>query len=533
MPSLLSLCCTFALHGAVPPAVIADIVPITDIADSAAPAAAIAAPTADSLRTHNNARNAYRAYLRRATPATARELRPAAIEQLDAAAAVIPGDDWVIGHRVGLRVKQGWATSAVAAALRCEATQWWCKALEGFALHVEGSFADADRAFDEALAAMPEPVRCAWGAELLLILHGPLLAEYAAADCARRIALERRVWWLADPLHVLPGNDRRTEHYSRLVGLRLHREALAATGNEPCAPSHHEAVVRGGWPEWWWGKGLLETGQGGYRFMPSGDAAFQPLTSGPEAWIVAAGGTDERYSPAYGQVRDLEHQVGFFARGDSIIALVAAGLGRTRVGGLVLSRNEDETPVMAKAPEGGGFVMAAMAPRDRYLVSIESVREPSGAARARFGHALPEPSADGLGLSDLLLINWSASLPETLEAVAPRMIGSTRISANRTIGVYWEVYGAADTTAIDVALSAIPEEGGIVQRIGQGLRLVTPRDGVAVRWQDIGDEPGIVRKHLRLDMSQLPPGRYTLQMEVRQGDGAPATARRVIELTGS
>lgn len=521
LPTLLLACCLVGGDAAPWPA------------DTAyGTAAASPASPVDSVRALNRARNSVRAYVRRATPATARDLRPDVVEQLDQYAREIPGDDWIAGHRIGMRIKQGWYSSAAAEALRCQASEWWCRALAGFALHVEGSQADAHRLFDQALAAMPMDVRCEWAAELLHVLEGELYARYAAADCQGRLAMEPRIWWLADPLHVLPGNDRRAEHYSRLVAMRLHHELLAAEGREPCAHEHHSGVIRNGWPPWWWGPGLPETGREGARFIPVGSVFNAPLSAGAGDWSLEVGAMSERFRPVYGDVRDIDHQAAFFLRGDSVQAVTAAALGRTRVGGVAFSRSEAEPPVVAYAREGGGLVLSAMLPHDEYLVSIEALREPSGAVRARFGHRLPEASAAGLRLSDVLLFSWNAALDETLEDVAPRMMPTTRFPRSRSVGMYWEVYGVADTTALEFALSAEPEDPGLLARLGQNLRLATPRDGVAIRWEAQGEAPDVVRTHTRIDFGSLPPGRYRLRLVVRQGDGPPAVATRAIELQG-
>ncbi|HSJ24841.1 MAG TPA: hypothetical protein VK929_09250 [Longimicrobiales bacterium] len=500
------------------------------------PASAVSASTegraspADSVRAHARAMNVVRTYLRRARPNTARDMRPDVVEQLDAYGREIPGDDWIIGHRVGMRVKQGWFTAAANEAVRCQGTAWWCSALAGMALHWEGSHEEAHQAFDRALAEMPRATRCQWAAELVHVLDGATARSYGAANCDERIAMEDRIWWLADPLHVMPGNDRRSEHYARLVSMHLHHELLAAEGREPCSHDHHSGVIRHGWPEWWWGPGLPETGREGARFMPR-DAAFDaPLEAAPDAWDVETDVATERYAPGYGTVRNLEHQVAFFLDRDSILAVAAATFGRTRLGGVAFTRNETEPPRVIRAPEGGALVLAGRLPVDAWVVSIESMREPSGVVRARFGHRLPDATEAGLRLSDIVLVSWVEALQPTLESVAPRMLPTTRFARSRPVALYWEVYGVSDTTAVDIALSAEPDDPGLLARIGQSLRLATPRDGVAVRWQEQGDEPGILRSQTRIDFSSLPAGRYVLRLEISQGDGPPAVARRAIEL---
>jgi hypothetical protein len=523
LPTLLccALLCATATAAAIP-------------AHAQAPAAATAAASpADSARALGAAKSVLRSYVRRAAERRSQELRPEVVQRLDDYARVIPGDDWLIGHRVGLRIKQGWHTAAVAAAIRCEGTRWWCEALAGFALHVEGSYGDADEAFDRALAAMPETVRCAWGAELAHILDGALRAQYEAADCAERTLLERRIWWLADPLHLLPGNDRRTEHYSRLVGMQLHHETLVFGSSSRCADEHHVAVIRGGWPEWWWNEsGPLEPGGPGFAFLPAAALAGRPLDSTAADWdaplVLRLG---ERYTPQYGQVRRQDQQTAFFGRGDSILVVGAAAVGRVRGGGMVLTRGEAGERFILPGPDAGWYLLSGMVPRDRYLASLEALRHESGAVRARFGHRLPEPSPSGLALSDLLLFNWADDLDETILAVGPRALGTTTLARNRVIGLFWEVYGAGEAESLEVSLSAEPADGGVLRRLGEGLRIVSPRDAIAVQWQEAGENPGILGKHLRLDLSQLQPGAYTLRLEVRDGTGQPAVALRSIEVS--
>jgi hypothetical protein len=96
-------------------------------------------------------------------------------------------------------------------------------ALLGFTRHNDKRFDEAERNFDAALAAMPVDKRCMWE-DLGQIFNDVALASYySKRRCADRGEVNDRIWWLADPMWIVPGNDRRTEHYSRWVTAELQR----------------------------------------------------------------------------------------------------------------------------------------------------------------------------------------------------------------------------------------------------------------------------------------------------------------------
>src|SRR6266545_4338972 len=88
------------------------------------------------------------------------EARDRVVHQLDSAAALLPGDEWIAGQRVRYIVEAGRTADAIAAAHACRAAAWWCEALAGFALHAAGDFAGADTAYRAALSDMPREERC-------------------------------------------------------------------------------------------------------------------------------------------------------------------------------------------------------------------------------------------------------------------------------------------------------------------------------------------------------------------------------------
>ncbi|HEY6089554.1 MAG TPA: hypothetical protein VD771_07160, partial [Gemmatimonadaceae bacterium] len=90
-----------------------------------------------------------------------RRARAELLRELEKASSTLPGDDWIVGQRLRYLVESH-DTAAVGVARACRATKWWCEALLGLALHVNGNFAGADSAFSVALADMPPLTRCYW-----------------------------------------------------------------------------------------------------------------------------------------------------------------------------------------------------------------------------------------------------------------------------------------------------------------------------------------------------------------------------------
>src|SRR5207244_3545872 len=79
---------------------------------------------------------------------------------------------------------------------------------------------------------------------------GELARRYRSLGCADREALAARLWWLAQPLLSVAGNDRRAEHFARVTMTRLMRDARTAYGI-PWSWDLDELTLRYAWPAWW------------------------------------------------------------------------------------------------------------------------------------------------------------------------------------------------------------------------------------------------------------------------------------------
>ncbi len=150
-----------------------------------------------------------------------RKERSPVLAALDAAAKKLPGDRWIVAQRVRMHIDQGEPTQALVATRECKATPWWCLALRGFVWYSMGDTPRASAVFDSTLRIAPDSVQCAWN-DLTALLPGNAAAQYAAQSCAARAELNARIWWLADPLYLTPGNERKVEQYGRRLLLDIH-----------------------------------------------------------------------------------------------------------------------------------------------------------------------------------------------------------------------------------------------------------------------------------------------------------------------
>jgi hypothetical protein len=96
-------------------------------------------------------------------------------------------------------------------------------------LHVRGDYAAADSAFAVALDSMPAPTRCHW-LNLAPLLDDDIRGTYRKMSCAEREAVDARIWWISDPLYMIPGNERRTEHFSHFLHTVLEESAVDTYG---------------------------------------------------------------------------------------------------------------------------------------------------------------------------------------------------------------------------------------------------------------------------------------------------------------
>ena len=477
------------------------------------------------------------------------------VTALDSAAERLPGDAWIAGQRVRYLVESGRFVEGVSAARACRAERWWCDALAGFAFHGAQDFARADSAFAIALRAMPEAERCRW-TDLSALLAEAAHRSYRRLDCAGRAALAARWWLLADPLYMIAGNERRTEHYVRHVHARLQRDAREGYDTS-WGDDMYEIAVRYGWATSWTRArptGLID-GTGGYNITghePAPAFPFFPEVRAPddtalrahERWIVTQPIPRERYAPPYAKafVPLADHQTARFRRGDSTLVVAAYDVredtlfaSRRVEAALALARDDSTPPVVARRERAGPVeTLVATVPWAPALTSVEVMApERKHAARARFSSGGGLARSGALALSDILLVEpRGAAAPALAELVARGDVApSGRVKAGAKLALYWEEYGLAEGTKVTSTLTVSRGRAGWLRRAGEALRVAPRASPVRIHWQDTpASKDGVAARSLALDLSSLAPGRWTIDLVARPEGREALRASREIEI---
>ena len=482
-------------------------------------------------------------------PARIRQARARLLATLQEASAALPGDEWIAGQHVRYLLEDSQPQQAAGVAERCRAVKWWCDALMGLVRHLTHDYGAADSTFAAALAEMPKDERCRWN-DISTLLEGEPAERYRHLNCDDRATFEARWWWLAEPLYSLAGNDRRTEHFARVVMGRI-EEGYRTPHGMLWGDDLREVLLRYGWPTWWTREPsaypLVQSDpnvSGHYlphslHFGPTAHALADPADARPEDWTLDPPKAREQYAPAYAtSFTNLEHQEALFRRGDSCLVVAATDLsddtlfaGRAVRVALALAADEHTSVVardsgVANAPRA---VVAATGCRP-LLLSLEAVApRDRHVARARYGVTLRRRTLAHPAISDLLLFDPPAdSLPATLDAALTRAYGSTRVAADRKLGVFWEVYGvdpAGGTVAVSLTLAR--QGTGFLRRM---LGLAGRRHDVRLEWQDVPQDSSVAPRALAIDLTGLAPGRYQIEVDVTPPGGRTLAARREIRI---
>jgi hypothetical protein len=486
-----------------------------------------------------------------AEPTKIGEARKRLLRTLDSASRLTPGDEWLRSRLVWYLIEAGDTSAAIEAARGCRDTQvpWWCDALLGLTRHVAHQFVLAEQAFDRALAAMPDSTRCRWS-DVTPLLDGDAEKLLRRTPCPgqRRTALNERLWWLADPLHAVEGNELRSEHFARHTFAVLH-DRWRASHPLGWGSDMREIVLRYAWPIAWSrdrarerspsqpGLWMALTGhepRPAYDFLPDAGALQSPTDASDASWHLKRARATTHYAHPYAApMRSLRRQIARFLRGDSLLivgawdasddTLFARGVGRAA---LIASADDGRVRFVQSSDSATSRgVMTLSVPPADYLSSLELfAKESRAAARTRAGlQALRLTS--GAALSDILLLE-PGEHPRTFEDALHRVLPEAELGADRRVTLYWEVYRVAGVEAPRVTVAVSRLRASRIRRMAEKLGLRDEPQTAEMEWET--DTPAAQRTaaSVTLDLRDRPAGTWRVTIAVTGGGGEAASTSR-------
>jgi hypothetical protein len=472
------------------------------------------------------------------------------LRNLERASSLIPGDDWIMGQRVRYMI-EAHDSSTVAVARSCHASKWWCHALLGLSLHVRGDFLAADSAYRLALDEMPAPMRCHW-LNLSPLLDDDLRGTYHKMTCAQREAADARIWWVSDPLYMMPGNERRTEHYSRVLHTMLQQNSVNTYGSS-WGGDLAELILRFGWAEKWTQEPSRSmypdakpsiTGherEPGYHFFLTQRPPDSLAQIADSSFDIFQTPPREQYAPAYmrGLVR-LDAQVARFRRGDSTKVVAAFDVtadtifGSHKFAAAVIATGDDTASASITRVDESPTrnVLTVSTAWKEQIIGVELLaKDSAAAARWRAGYAEIPLVPGRISVSDLLFVDGAPDLPSSLDEAAARAHGGTKFKRRVQVGLFWELYGSSPAdSALPVTLTITPVGESLLRRAFRVLRIAPKAMPLNIRWQENGAAGVMSPRSVLLDLSAVPSGKYAVKLEVGTPSSGGTSTTRIIEV---
>ncbi|MEO7359127.1 MAG: hypothetical protein ABI120_02275, partial [Gemmatimonadaceae bacterium] len=190
----------------------------------------------------------------------------------------------------------------------------------------------AEVAFREMHAAMTPAQQCAWD-DVRDLLPTSERNAYTGLSCNARVSATATLWWLADPLFRVAGNERQVEQESRRVEILLHstldQDERYSWNDKFGGDALRTLVQRYGWPGYTaWGGEYIDDDHTDYlevrkapraspyttfeysidraQLLPSWGAVASPFTAPETSWILTNVRTWRRVPQL--QCRDVAHR---------------------------------------------------------------------------------------------------------------------------------------------------------------------------------------------------------------------------------
>ncbi|MEP6835681.1 MAG: hypothetical protein ABJB74_20000 [Gemmatimonas sp.] len=474
-----------------------------------------------------------------------RRRRDVLIRFLDSAQTQFPEDYWIAGQRVRFVYDQRDAERTLAAARTCRGDLSFCAALVGLAFQQTGNTAAAEEEFrrsDSVSASNAQNRKQCFDTTMLWLIRSGDRSAVADVSCERQPQTVENLWWLADPLWSVPGNERYVEHGSRRIQATLHaideRDERYPWFQKGGGDAMRELVIRYGWPTYtYWPGSQLENEMDQYldgvrfpprfvarpytskeynpdrtAFIPRAHAFADPFNLTDDDWELTRPGNPDDWWPAEHMayltriVKLPEGQTAAWRRDTNIVyqlavddprrALDTASSAPSRAE-LIGGTSSHATGKLAETSIGIGHTMRLKAsiPSSPIVLSAEVLpRTPlDQAMRSRFAFhpppALRDMKKDEYAISDpvfMRLPNREMTVPTSESDVLRFMAGSLAFSANEQLALYWESYGfiPGDTIQFELKFKRV-DEVNVARRIGSFLGVASAqRDSVTIKWTE-------------------------------------------------
>ena len=436
----------------------------------------------------------------------------------------------------------------MAVADSCRAAAWWCAALTGYTHHVAGHYAAADSAYRIAMDAMDGDRHCRWN-DLRRLLESKLEHEYRRLSCTQRDSANAHLAWLANPRPGAAGQLAWTEVLARRTYAAILEDAVTHHGTS-FGDDIEEIVLRYGWATAFSRRPRAVTSSSppsvighepkpAYAFLPKtleGDSATWDLTD-----ATARARFHTPWAPLARWMDDA--QWARFRRGDRSLVTVTftADWDTVRTSGpseatLVLSRGPwDEQPPVGRTEvqAGRGVLVASTGPGARLLAALEVRDSGTGAILTNrvLLRALPAPTTTSRPVvSDILLFHPGETLPGSLsEAVAMAHPG-VKVPERGRIGLYWEVYGVAETDSVGVTLAVEETRPGFLTRVARTLGVTGRPQPIRLSWTAAEGGEGVMAQAIEVDLAPLGTGRYEVILRFTGPKLEGLEAKRGIEV---
>ena len=474
-------------------------------------------------------------------------------------------NSWVIGQLVHYLVEARELGEAERIATECGIDEtWWCSALLGYLLHVRREYIESEAAFREALSSMSDAEWEEWTTPRYILTRDAVESFNGNSSIERDRQFEL-FWRLSDPLFLIEGNDRLTDHFARLVVARNYEDAGHPQGIE-WDTDLEESLIRYGRnigysrthnPARGFGQlqdtrrvvGHHHPKSRGYLF-PEGFLE-SPSDIPPESWITAPREARTWYAPLYApDIHSLETQVGRFRRDDQVLVVAAyrptlspeedrarvvsawgpdGGAEGEAYAALFMVSENGEEPAFVRGSEPEGVLTIQTSP-GRYVSGLEVVDlEGRQAWRARQG-IVQLPLTPGLvDVSDLMILREGTPLPASLDEAIPDVRPGVRLRAGESFPVVWEVYGLRILEPIQVSIGFSQGRPGFLERVGEFLGLIEPAQPVEIAFDDTGPtQVQSIFRAIELELPVLDPGEYTLHLQLELPGRTPVVRSRPI-----